>query len=384
MEGVGQLTGGIAHDFNNLLAVTMGNLSLLDDALPVDSALKPLIEPALRAVDRGASLTQRLLAFSRSQTLQVAAVDSGGLYELLSRSLGEDIDLELEIEPGLWLCEADPGQLEQAILNLAINSRDAMPHGGRLMIAVENSTLDQAVTTPIGNAKAGDYITVSVTDEGVGIAPDALEHIFEPFFTTKRTGAGTGLGLSMVYGFITQSGGYLTVDTKLGEGTRVGLCLPRHADAVSPTPAPAAKPLAIGAGETVPVVDDDPDILEMVGRQVSSLGYRTLAASTGAEAVEGWLFDRSSPDRRGPGRRHEPRRIGPRRREDRCRAEDNLHVRRRRRRPDQAHRDRRRGRSAAQALPSRRPGGTLARRFRVQANRTLVLTARARAARIPD
>ncbi len=290
MEAVGQLTGGIAHDFNNLLAIVLGNLDIIDSKLPADSELKALIEPALRAVDRGASLTQRLLAFSRRQTLQVSAVDAGellgGLSEMLGRSLGEDIDIELKVEPELWLCETDSGQLEQAVLNLANNARDAMPRGGRLAIDVANNTLDAAAAARIDDAKPGDYVTISVADEGAGIAPEVMERIFEPFFSTKQTGKGTGLGLSMVYGFVTQSGGYLTAESKIGEGTRIQLCLPRCADAVAVSaPPPAARPLAAGTGETVLVVEDDPDIRKMVGHMVSKLGYETLVAGTGSEAL---------------------------------------------------------------------------------------------------
>jgi nitrogen-specific signal transduction histidine kinase/ActR/RegA family two-component response regulator len=298
MEAVGQLTGGIAHDFNNLLAIVLGNLDIIDSKLPANSELKALVEPALRAVDRGASLTQRLLAFSRRQTLQVSAVDAGellgGLSEMLGRSLGEDIDLKLKVEPELWLCETDSGQLEQAVLNLANNARDAMPQGGRLAIDVANSTLDEAAAAQIDDAKPGDYVTISVADEGAGIAPEVMERIFEPFFTTKETGKGTGLGLSMVYGFITQSGGYICAETKVDRGTQIQLGLPRYAGtATAPDQQLAARSLAAGSGEIILVVEDDPDIRQMVGQMVSKLGYETLVAGTGSEALT-LLKDRAS------------------------------------------------------------------------------------------
>ncbi len=297
MEAVGQLTGGIAHDFNNLLAIILGNLSFIDSELPGDSQLKAMIAPALRAVDRGASLTQRLLAFSRRQTLRVAAVDATdllyGLSDMLRRSLGEDIRIELKVDGDLWLCDADAGQLEQAILNLANNARDAMPSGGRLVIAASNHTLDEDAAKSIENAHPGDYVSISVSDSGTGIEPEVLERIFEPFFTTKDVGEGTGLGLSMAYGFATQSGGYLKVDSKIGEGTLFQLGLPRNTGAGTNADSKTAKavnateePIDSDSGETILVVEDDPDIRTMVGQMVSRLGYGVLLAGTSDEAFE--------------------------------------------------------------------------------------------------
>ncbi|MBT7759154.1 MAG: PAS domain S-box protein, partial [Rhodospirillaceae bacterium] len=290
MEAIGQLTGGIAHDFNNLLAVIHGNLSLMDMELPQDSELRQLTTPALNAVDRGASLTQRLLAFSRRQALQVTAVDAGellsGLNEMLSRSLGEDINIELEIAPDLWLCDADVGQLEQAILNLANNARDAMPSGGCLTIEAANTTLDSQTAGQIDNAEPGDYVIITFGDEGTGIPAEALERIFEPFFTTKESGKGTGLGLSMVYGFVAQSGGFVLVDTKQNKGTRIALNLPRHTDAATDrAPKVEIVPKAATTGKKVLVVDDDPDVRTLVARLVARQGYETLAAGSGSEAL---------------------------------------------------------------------------------------------------
>jgi len=290
MDAIGQLTGGIAHDFNNLLAVVLGNLSLLDSKLPVGSELRSLTDPAMRAVQRGASLTQRLLAFAKRQTLHITAIDAGellaSLNEMLRRSLGEDIDFVLDVEPGLWLCEADAGQLEQAVVNLANNARDAMPSGGRLVIKAANHSLSADAAAQVAGAKPGDYVAVSVTDDGTGIAPETLGHIFEPFFTTKETGAGTGLGLSMVYGFVSQSSGHIAVSSECGKGTRVSLYLPRKTGAAAGLWPPHKVPVAAGDGETVFVVDDDSDIREMVGRVVSSLGYNALRAESGEEALQ--------------------------------------------------------------------------------------------------
>lgn len=234
-------------------------------------------------------MTQRLLAFAKRQTLQVSVIDVGelltGLREMLQRTLGEDIDVVFRIESGLWSCKVDAGQLEQAVINLANNARDAMPLGGRLLLEVANDSVDEEKAARVDGADPGDYVTISITDDGCGISPRAMQQSFEPFFTTKPTASGTGLGLSMVYGFVSQSSGHIVVDSTVGKGTRISFSLPRHrSEPVEPQPSAGA--LTVGAGEVVLIVDDDPDVCEMVRRVVSNLGYASLMARTGQEALD--------------------------------------------------------------------------------------------------
>ncbi len=230
MEAIGQLTGGVAHDFNNLLAVMMGNLALLEDELGPDNELTELTTPMVRAVDRASELTKRMLAFARLQPLAVGNVNVNVLLHqmqpLLRRSLAEEIDIELSLVPDLETCIADAGQLEQAVLNLAINARDAMPQGGRLEIQTRNETIADDASNDLADAEPGNYVVIAVTDYGQGIPAADQQRIFEPFFTTKEVGRGTGLGLSMVYGFIKQSNGHITVQSEEGIGTTFRLYLP--------------------------------------------------------------------------------------------------------------------------------------------------------------
>ena len=229
MEAIGQLTGGLAHDFNNLLMVIQGNLELLGAARNGEG--KSPADAIYGAVERGAELTRRLLAFSRRQSLQPRSIDLGRLVrnmrELLERTLGETIDIEISTGPDLWHAAADPGEVENALLNLALNARDAMPGGGRLSITCSNAYLDQAYTDRNADAMPGDYVLLTVSDNGVGMSKLVREHAFEPFFTTKEVGAGSGLGLSMVYGFAKQSGGFASIYSELGHGASVKLYLPR-------------------------------------------------------------------------------------------------------------------------------------------------------------
>ena len=226
MEAVGQLTGGVAHDFNNLLAIILGNAELLNERLGNDA----LAETVIRAANRGGELTQRLLAFSRRQPLRPNATDLNALVagstDLLRRTLGEPVAIGTEAARDLWNVEIDPNQLENALLNLAINARDAMPDGGTLVIETANVTLGDRAAAAIG-AVPGDYAMLAVTDTGTGMPPEVLEHVFEPFFTTKKVGEGSGLGLSMAYGFAKQSGGALQIESELGDGTTVRMYLPR-------------------------------------------------------------------------------------------------------------------------------------------------------------
>jgi|SaaInlStandDraft_7_1057024.scaffolds.fasta_scaffold23020_2 PAS domain S-box-containing protein len=231
MEAVGQLTGGIAHDFNNLLSVMVGNAEMLSDKVGEDKDALFSINAIINAVDRGSSLTSRLLVFSRKKTLSPQATDINemvqGFEEMLQRTLGETISLSTMCGEELAQAEIDPHQFEDALLNLSINARDAMPHGGTLTIKTANVILDQVFAAENDEVVPGDYVEVKVIDTGTGMPPDVLEKVFEPFFTTKISGVGTGLGLSMVYGFIKQSMGHITVDSEVGKGTTISLYLPQ-------------------------------------------------------------------------------------------------------------------------------------------------------------
>ncbi len=286
MEALGQLTGGVAHDFNNLLAVIQGNVELLARQIPSDDQLAALIEPVLRASRRGAAVTARLLAFAGRQPIFNRVVDAGamvtGLVPMLRSSLSEDIEIATSIADGIWACNADQGQLEQAIVNLANNARDAMPLGGRLDISVSNATL----SVSHGEAAGGDYVVIAVGDNGEGMSEAVKAKIFEPFFTTKEVGRGTGLGLSMVYGYIGQAGGHITVDSEVGRGTIFKLHLRRAVfDASAERAHPVASP-RIATGETVLVIEDESDLRRVVVASLSSLGYRVLEAGSGQEALE--------------------------------------------------------------------------------------------------
>ena len=289
MDAVGQLTGGVAHDFNNLLTVIIGALDLDPHHVPAD--LRPSIEQALRAAERGAALTHRLLAFSRQQTLIAQKVDFNrlirGIDELLRRVLGEHVDVELKLAPDLWPALADSGQVENSLLNLAINARDAMPGGGKLAIETANVHLDEDYAGSNAEVTPGDYVMMAVTDTGTGMAPEVLAHVFEPFFTTKEVGKGTGLGLSMIYGFAKQSGGHLKIYSEIDHGTTVRLYLPRLASAGE---AAGAVPVAVapgkGGGETILVVEDNPDVRRLVLRQLRDLGYAVIEAANGPQAMK--------------------------------------------------------------------------------------------------
>ncbi|MDB5720280.1 MAG: domain S-box protein [Alphaproteobacteria bacterium] len=298
MEAVGQLTGGIAHDFNNLLTVVTGNLDmvrrLMDSQL--DARSRRGLDNALRGAERAASLTQRLLAFSRRQPLQPRPLQLGrlitGMSDLLTRSLGETIQLESVTGAGLWEVEVDPNQLESALLNLAVNARDAMPGGGKLTIEVSNVELDAGYTRRESEVAPGQYAMIAVTDTGSGMRRDTLERVFEPFFTTKEVGRGTGLGLSMVYGFIKQSGGHVKIYSEEGQGTTVRLYLPRlqsgsFAEAEEEL---AEAPSAGRREESILVVEDDDDVRLYTVESLRELGYRVLEAHDGPSALR--LLDR--------------------------------------------------------------------------------------------
>jgi PAS domain S-box-containing protein len=286
MEAIGQLTGGVAHDFNNLLTAIIGNLEMLAAVLPAGDPGRRYAEGALRAASRGSRLTEHLLAFSRRQEIRPEIVSVNDLLRenlmLCQKTVGEGIEIALELQDEVWSCRIDPAQFGAAILNLAANARDAMSRSGRLVFRTENvTTAENTVDQP-----AGDYVALSVADTGCGMAADVVERAFEPFYTTKEVGKGTGLGLSQVYGFAKQSGGDARIESKVGKGTTVRIYLPRadgQAAAVAvfheglqKTPPAAAKIL---------IVEDDPDVREMIVGILSDLGHQTLVATNGPEAL---------------------------------------------------------------------------------------------------
>jgi PAS domain S-box-containing protein len=290
MESIGQLTGGIAHDFNNLLTVVMGNAELLNEALAGDARLAPMVEMITRGAQRGAELTHRLLAYARQQPLnpEVADLDSvvTGMQGLLRGTLGEHIEIEVACAPDLWPAMVDIAQLESALLNLAINARDAMPGGGKLVIEARNVELDDALAALEGNVQPGQYVQVSVSDSGCGISPENLSRAVEPFFTTKEKGKGTGLGLAMVYGFAKQSDGYLKLYSEPGEGTSVHLYLPRPTGDAKQARAVDGPVASDGGSELVLLVEDDELVRLYAEAQLAMLGYRVISAGDGPEALE--------------------------------------------------------------------------------------------------
>jgi PAS domain S-box-containing protein len=289
MEEIGLLTGGISHDFNNLLGAVIGNLDLALEEMAPDSAQRELLEAAMEAAYRGAELTRQLLAFARRQPLTPEVIDPAqtlvGTVRLLRRTLGEGITIALHKSDSVWPVLIDVVQLESAILNLAVNARDAMKGGGRLSIATENATLDEAALAHEPEAKPGDYVVIAVSDTGTGMAPDVLARACEPFFTTKGT-SGTGLGLSMVHGFVRQSGGYTKIDSTPGSGTIVRLYLPRANACASAKPDTARPPEIVPGTESILVVEDNEALRRTAVRQLQSLGYHTIAAADAAEALD--------------------------------------------------------------------------------------------------
>jgi signal transduction histidine kinase len=281
MEAIGQLTGGVAHDFNNLLAVILGNAELLEHRSKDN---RSLVRAILRAATRGAELTHRLTAFSRQQPLQPRPVDLAalvaGMSDILGRTLGETIEIETVAESGLWLARADSGQVENSLLNLAINARDAMAGGGKLTIECANAQLTEAHALHNSEALVGDYVTLAVSDTGAGMSDAVLERVFEPFFTTKDIGEGSGLGLSMVYGFARQSGGHVTINSAVGQGTTVKLYLPRWEGTAVRVEKAATDEVPRGRGEVVLVVEDDPDVRELAVKMLDGLGYSVIEAPT--------------------------------------------------------------------------------------------------------
>ncbi|MER2249021.1 ATP-binding protein [Methylorubrum podarium] len=288
MEAVGQLTGGIAHDFNNLLTGIVGSLDLMQSRIAQGRTekLQRYIETAMASANRAAALTHRLLAFARRQPLDPKPTDVNALIEgmsdLLRRTTREAIELRVEPEPGLWPTLCDPHQLENAILNLVINARDAMPEGGMLSVVTSNGRHDPSDPDPSKRLLPGDHVCISVSDTGAGMPPEVMKRAFDPFFTTKPLGQGTGLGLSMIYGFARQSQGQTDIASEVGRGTTVRICLPRHAGIlVEPAELHEVAEVPRGSGETVLVVEDEQVVRDLIVEVLHDLGYQTLQAADG-------------------------------------------------------------------------------------------------------
>jgi PAS domain S-box-containing protein len=292
MEAVGQLTGGVSHDFNNLLTVILGNLEMLEARLKEPGHLE-LVREARETAEHGAQLTERLLAFGRRQPLQPALTDVAelldGLSPLLRRTLGETIEIHTRASSQVSKVLVDPGQLQTAILNLALNARDAMPNGGRLTVSAENATIDPDYAVQQVDVRPGSYVVLAVSDTGTGMTKEVLDRAFDPFFTTKEVGAGSGLGLSMVYGFVKQSNGHAQIYSEVGQGTTVRLYLPQVEKSAEGEESDAAtKPAAAlrAHDETILVVEDEPRVRRFTVRRLRELGYKIHEAANGSAALE--------------------------------------------------------------------------------------------------
>ena len=287
MEAIGQLTGGVAHDFNNLLQVIRGNLEMVEPALVGNEKARQRLRNALHGADRAAQLTRQMLAFARRQPLEPKVVNLGRLVgdlaEMMRRTLGEGVEVETVIGGGLWNTLADPAQVESALLNLAINARDAMPEGGRLTIELSNASLDEAYASRDQEIAPGQYVLLAVSDTGQGMSKATIARVFEPFFTTKVDGKGTGLGLSMVYGFVKQSNGHVQIYSEPGEGTTVKIYLPRSRKLEEQTIPPTAA--TRGGGETVMVVEDESAVRAAAVAMLEEAGYRCIEAPNADEAL---------------------------------------------------------------------------------------------------
>ena len=289
MEAIGHLTGGVAHDFNNLLQIISANLDLLIRDAAHDPAGAERLQKALAAVDRGARLTGQLLAFARRQPLEPRSMSLGRLVQnmtdLLRHTLGERVEIDSMVAGGLWNTMADASQVENAIINLAVNARDAMPAGGKLTVEVANAFLDDNYAAQYADVTAGQYVMLAVSDTGRGMAPEIIAHAFEPFYTTKAEGQGTGLGLSQVYGFVKQSGGHVKIYSEPGQGTTIKIYLPRTRKPEEEHETPDTSPVQ-GGTETILVVEDDEGVRAAVVDMLSELGYRVFKAETAEKALE--------------------------------------------------------------------------------------------------
>jgi signal transduction histidine kinase/ActR/RegA family two-component response regulator len=299
MEAVGQLTGGVAHDFNNMLAIVVGSLDIAKRYLHTDGAkAEHFIANAMEGAQRGAQLTSRLLAFARQHPLDSRALDANALVsdmsELLQRTLGAAVRLDTVLADNLWKTFVDASQLESAVINLCVNSRDAMPEGGCLRLETANAHLDERDALENMDVRPGEYVCLAVADTGSGMSPDVLARAFDPFYTTKTPGKGTGLGLSQVYGFVKQSGGHVKLDSVLGRGTAVRIYLPRHLGAEESVAAAPREPQpAAGNQETILVVEDEERVRSMTVEALRTLGYRVVSAAGGEQALD--ILDGDEP-----------------------------------------------------------------------------------------
>jgi CheY-like chemotaxis protein len=288
MDALGQMTGGVAHDFNNLLTIILGNLQLLERRLD-DEALRVMASTAAGAARRGAEVTRRLLAFARSQPLAPSSVALNDLVEAVTEivplSLGQDISIERRLAEELWPTMVDSAEMENALLNLLLNARDAMPQGGVISVETRNVHLTQGYSEGHNRVEPGDYVMIRVSDTGVGMSEDVLARAVEPFFTTKPVGKGSGLGLSMVYGFAQQSGGGVFIDSAPGQGSSIRLYLPRSAAAPEEDDNAARLEPTHGDGETVMLVEDDPDVRAFTATALANLNYRTIEARDAMQAL---------------------------------------------------------------------------------------------------
>jgi two-component system cell cycle sensor histidine kinase/response regulator CckA len=289
MEGIGRLAGGIAHDFNNLLTAILGYAELMKAQLPDDEDLRSSLHEIHTAGERAAALTRQLLAFSRKQLLQPRILDLNAVVSeverLLRRLIGEDVELTTRLDHNLGSVKADPGQLEQVIMNLAVNARDAMPDGGTLMIETVNAVLDSSFVRANPGARSGEYAVLIITDTGTGMNEEVRSHIFEPFFTTKEQGKGTGLGLATAYGIVKQSDGYITVDSEPGRGTTFRMYFPRAAGAASASGLGERSALSPRGTETILMVEDEPGVRRLSRTILEAQGYTVLEAASGDEAL---------------------------------------------------------------------------------------------------
>ena len=308
MEAVGQLTGGLAHDFNNILMIILANIEMIEEEHDPSDDLRDRLKDISGAVQRASDLTRHLLAFSRRQALQPQATNLNslvaGMGKLLRRTLGEHVRIDQRLAGDLWTTSVDPAQFESALLNLCVNARDAMPDGGRLLIETGNVVLDEEYAVHNAEVTAGPYAMLAVTDTGQGMAKNIIDKVFEPFFTTKGIGKGSGLGLSMVYGFIKQSKGHIKIYSEPGHGTTIKIYLPRTAEAEEPMRPATEEPAPLGT-EHVLLVEDDPAVRASVLWQLRNLGYTVTEATSGDEALASMAadgFDAIVSDMVMPGR----------------------------------------------------------------------------------
>lgn len=289
MDSIGRLTGGVAHDFNNLLAIIHGNAELIRDKFDAGTEMAEMADDVIGAAARGSELVRRLLAFARMQHLEPEAVDLNArlpnVIGLLQRALGEKVQVQVMMADGLWPAIIDPTQVDDALLNLAINARDAMPDGGTLTIETQNVLLDEDYAAQHVEVAPGDYVMLAVSDTGTGMPEEVISRAFEPFFTTKEEGQGTGLGLSQIFGWVKQSGGHIKIYSEVGHGTTIKLYLPR-AESHEVQASAVAETSQLGGDETVLVVEDNPNVRKTVVRQLHDLGYKTLEADSGASALQ--------------------------------------------------------------------------------------------------